>query len=92
MQVVKNSTWVLLEELGCFCLYQNTLYGSASRWVYCKSNSNPEHEDNKFTTKSAAQLSMREAIAAMIKNKLGRDTLLTNRQQMNLLKKLGRNY
>lgn len=89
MQIVTNS-WVLLESLGCFSLYSNNLHGSAARWVYCLSKNDPQYEENKFTTKGAAQLSMRQAIAGMIKNKLGGETLLTNRQQMNILKKLGK--
>lgn len=86
MQVVKNA-WILQEQLGCFCLYYNGLHGSAARWTFCKMKSNPANEESPYTTKGAAQISMRDAIIQMIKNKLGRDTLLTQRQQSNLLKK-----
>lgn len=86
MQVVKNA-WILVEQLGCFCLYYNGLYGSAARWTFCKTSNDPAIEEKNYTTKGAAQISMRDATVQMIKNKLGRDTLLTQRQQSNLLKK-----
>lgn len=69
-------------------MYWNGQYGSASAWTWVKGPENPENAQPFYSLKGC-RLSMQQAIAAMIKRKLGRDTFLTPRQQTNLLKKLG---
>ena len=86
MQITANP-WILSESIGCLNLYKHT--DSTSVWTFVKGNRNPANAYNVYLSKDLAKAEMLKNLARMVACNLGKETLLSERQQINILKKVG---
>lgn len=86
MQITENP-WILSESVGCLNLYKRI--DSTSEWAFVKGSRNPANAEYSYLSKAEAKAAMLKTIARMVVCNLGGETLLTERQQLNILKKVG---
>ena len=85
-----QTVWAPVKELGPFILWCNNERGSLLRFTYTRMGSDLKPEDNltSWMSRTSAEIHLESLLAKFIRNRQADITMMTQRQQKALIKKV----